>query len=89
MKNIQPIPIWKNGEIKQANNLELAIISDNLATTATFYYQLLSVETEFTEGLADGNLVIDGTDYQNWGDTEDINTEAYTFCAGKLGLTIL
>ena len=89
MKNIQSIPIWKNGEIKQANTLQLIIINDNLSTAATFYYQILSIENEVSEGLAEGNLIIEGDDYQNWGSTGDTNAEAYTFCANKLGLIIL
>ena len=89
MKNIQPIPIWKNGEIKQANTMQLIIINDNLTSSGIFYYQLLSVEGEVSEGLAEGNLVIEGDDYLNWGVTGDTNLEAYVFCAGKLGITIL
>lgn len=95
MKNIQPVTIWKEGEVKQANILGLIIINDNLSSSATFYYQLLHIiemaegENDIVEGLAEGNLVIDGADYLNWGEFGDTNEEAYQFCAAKLGLTII
>jgi len=50
------------------------------------YYQLLS---EDGTQLAQGNLTIDGEEYQSWGEASDINSEAYVIAATKLGLTLI
>lgn len=63
MKAIQPVLIWANGVNSQATQLSLTIINDNLSTSATLYYQLLS---EDGTQLAQGNLTIDGEQYQTW-----------------------
>lgn len=89
MREIHPISIWYNGQIKEANNLELSIISDNLLNAGIFYYRLLNVDNENIIQLADGNINIDGADYSNWGSTGDTNAEAYQFCANKLGLILV
>jgi len=86
MKAIQPVSIWNYGVISEATQLSLNIINDNLDTSATLYYQLL---TEDGTQLAQGNLVIDGEDYQTWGEASDINSEAYTIAATKLALTLI
>lgn len=86
MKAIQPVLIWANGVNSQATQLSLTIINDNLSTSATLYYQLLS---EDGTQLAQGNLVIDGEEYQTWGEASDINSEAYVIAATKLGLTLI
>ena len=91
MKSIQPIQVWKNGEEKQANTFNLTLINDDLATSATFYYQLIASSTDeednvSTEQLADGNVGMSGEDYQNW---DDSNDGAYNYCAGKLNLIII
>ena len=87
MKSIQPIQVWKNGEEKQANAFNLILINDDLKSSATFYYQLLSQDEEgSSEQLADGNVSMSGEDYQNW---DDSNDGAYNYCAGKLNLTII
>lgn len=91
MKSIQPVQVWKNGEEKQANTFNLSIINDDLATSATFYYQLIASSTDAegvvsTEQLADGNVSMNNSDYQNW---DDSNDGAYNYCAGKLNLVIV
>lgn len=91
MKSIQPVQVWKNGEEKQANSLNAIIINDDLATSATFYYQLLASSTDAegnvsSEQLADGNVSMSGEDYQNW---DDSNDGAYNYVAGKLNLVII
>lgn len=86
MKAIQPVSIWANGSNSQATQLSLTIINDNLSTSATLYYQLLS---EDGIQLAQGNLTIDGEEYQSWGEASDINSEAYVIAATKLGLTLI
>lgn len=86
MKQIQPVSIWSNGTNSQATQLSLVIINDNLSTSATLFYQLL---TDDQKALANGNIVIDGTDYENWGNSGDINDQAYTIAANKLSLTLV
>jgi hypothetical protein len=86
MKAIQPVSIWANGVNSQATQLSLTIINDNLSTSATLYYQLLS---EDGIQLAQGNLNIDGEEYQTWGEASDVNSEAYVIAATKLALTLI
>lgn len=93
MKAITPVSIWAGGQTKNANNLELAIVHDNLESSATFYWQLLSVTTDAegvtsSESLAQGNLTISGTDYDSWGTDGDVNDEAYTWAATQLNLQL-
>jgi hypothetical protein len=93
MKNIQPVNIWINGQIQEANILQAHIIYDNLIDSATFYYQLMKgneVDEQMVyTSLAAGNVGISGADYEAWGEDEDINTSAYNFLATQLNLTIL
>lgn len=86
MKAIQPVSIWANGVNSQATQLSLTIVADNLSTSATLYYQLL---TEDGTQLAQGNLTIDGEQYQSWGEASDINNEAYVIAAAKLSLILV
>ena len=91
MKSIQQVQVWKNGEEKQANAFNLILINDDLATSANFYYQLLASSTDeegnvSNEMLADGNVGMNGEDYQNW---DDSNDGAYNYVAGKLNLVII
>jgi hypothetical protein len=83
MKAIQSVSIWANGVNSQATQLSLTIINDNLSTSATLYYQLLA---EDGTQLAQGNLVIDGEEYQTWGESENINDETYKIVANRLSL---
>ena len=93
MKQIEPITIWKNGQIQEANVLNAYIINDNLATSCSFYYQLCcsgepTEETPLVIGqtLADGNVTMDGENYLLWnGD----NNDAYSYIAAELNLTLL
>lgn len=108
---IQPISSWQNGQEKQGTIFNLRIVSDNLSTSATFYYSISSeeishIETkvvsqingEVTEEvkvvdsnaqiLVEGNLNIDGADYQEWDADSSANAWAYTWAANKLNLII-
>jgi hypothetical protein len=86
MKAIQPVLIWANGVNSQATQLSLTIINDNLSTSATLYYQLLA---EDGTQLAQGNLTIEGEQYQSWGESSDINNAAYEIASTKLALTLV
>ena len=82
MKQIEPISIWDAGQNKQANILNAYCINDNLSTSATFYYTLLS---ESMQQLAQGNLTMSGDDYDAW----ETNNYAYDWVAAQLNLTII
>lgn len=93
MKQIQPVTIWSNGVNYQANYLKAASVYDDFATSAKFYYQLFNCTTvdgvdNCTE-VVSGNLTVEGTDYENWGNSGNINEDAYTICANKLSLILL
>jgi hypothetical protein len=79
---IQPVSIWNNGQSKQANELDARIIYDDLATSATFYYEL----KDSSMTLSVGNVSMDGQDYEDW---DNSNSEAYVYIASKLNLTIV
>ena len=85
---IQPVSIWNNGQSKQASELDARIIYDDLATSATFYYELKEASTEEVAGsvLSVGNVSMDSQDYIDW---DNSNEEAYVYIAGKLNLTIV
>lgn len=103
MKAIEPVNIWVNGAVKQANVLNLYVVNDDLKSSCTFYYALLK-ETETTqespepsgesvtmkhqEMLTQGNIVMSGEEYDDWNIEEDINQAAYVWAADKLSLTL-
>ena len=87
MKAIQNVQVWKNGEEKQANAINVILINDDLATSANFYYQLIaSSEENQSENLADGNVSCAGQDYIDW---DNSNEAAYEFVASKLNLILV
>jgi hypothetical protein len=61
-------------------------ISDNLSTNAIFYYQLFSSENL---QLAQGNLTMDGFDYDAYTTSPDSNAYAYQWGAEQLKLTLV
>jgi len=90
MKQIQPVSIWYNGTFMEANIFNLYSINDNLSTNATFYYALYSgTLDELGTTLAQGNLTMDGFDYEAYSSSPDSNSYAYQWGATKLNLTII
>jgi hypothetical protein len=85
MKTIQPVTIWYNGSMVSATIYNMVSISDNLSTSATFYYQLFSATNQ---QLAEGNLTMDGFDYEAYSTSPDSNSYAYSWGASKLNLTL-
>ena len=81
MKTIEPVSIWDNGQVLEATILNAYCINDNLSTSGTFYYSLLS---DAQQQLAQGNLTMTGEDYQAW----QTNEYAYDWVAAQLNLTI-
>lgn len=104
MKAIEAVSIWVNGQVKQANTLNLYVVNDDLKSSCTFYYGLLlkteqpvqevpgsevTPEPVYTyESLTGGNISMTGVDYTNWNTESDINGAAYEWVANKLGLTL-
>lgn len=90
-KQIEPINIWVNGETKVAEFLNANGINVTLGVSATFYWQLFTKVTDLEgnevagESISQGNLTMDGEDYQNW--NQDIF--AWDWIANKLNLVIL
>ena len=93
MAQIQPITLWIQGQTKTANAFDLSIVNDDLATRAVLYYRLGSETQSETETqtiwLQDGNLTIDGEDYQTWDADPSANEWIYNWAAGQLNITII
>lgn len=85
MKTIIPINVWNNGSVQSATIFDLYIISDDLETTAVFYYEL---KDQMLYNLSSGNLTINGDQYQQWDADPSANEYAYNWAAQQLGLTI-
>jgi hypothetical protein len=93
MKKIAPITIWKNGESQEANLLSALLVNDNLQSSCSFYYQLIS-SGEGTEAmplivgqmLTEGSVAMDGENYLAW---DNSNEAAYVYIAEKLNLTLI
>jgi hypothetical protein len=87
MKTIQPVTSWANGQSTEAKILNAYVINDNLISSATFYYALLSENADGTvgSGVAQGNLTMTGEAYSAYG----TNPFAWDWVANQLHLTII
>ena len=86
MKTIESVQIWDNGQVQEATILNAYGTNDNLSTSGTFYYQILSQNVDLSVGqqLSQGNLTMTGEEYQAW----ETNEYAYQWVAEQLNLTI-
>jgi hypothetical protein len=84
MKEINPVQIWKNGEIKLASYLDAYIVNDNLSNSCTFFW-MLKEQSETGLVLSDGNVTMSGTDYDNW---DGSSLQAYEYIAGKINVIL-
>ena len=75
---IQNVQIWKNGELKEANNFELSISNDNMATSCIFYYELQNV-TETVQTVTTESVTIEGNVVSSSSDVISTNKEVLTF----------
>ena len=82
MKKIKPIQSWLNGQSIEATQFQLNANYVNLQISASFYYALFS---EDNIKLNEGNLFMDGKDYQDWQNDQ----YAWNWAAAKLNLEIL
>jgi len=80
MKSIQPIVFPLN--LGTATILNAYCIQDNLSTTATFYYALLS---DTQAQLSQGNLSMTGDDYTAY----ETNNYAWDWIAKQINVTII
>jgi len=86
---ITPVNIWYNGLVKTAEQFRVRVVSDDLETQASFYYELLEAdESSPPYTVVSGNLYMGGTEYTDWKADENTNLYAYTWAAGKLNLTL-
>lgn len=83
-KQITPITSWSNGSIKTAEILDMYIIHDDLKSSCNFYYSLKSSNGE--DIITQGNLLMDGADYENWIGSSD---DAYIWASFQLNLTLI
>lgn len=93
MAAIQPISIWKDGSEKQASEINLRIVADDMASSCTFYYELKEANQQDADGnevqgqvLAVGNSSMGGEDYTSWNGS---NADAYTYVADKLNIILV
>jgi hypothetical protein len=86
MKNIQPLDIWSDGDTKTATCLRLYISFDDLATRAAFQYSLCDIDGAT---IYEGQVLVEGQTYLDWGASGDSNEEAYSIAAAQLNLTLI
>lgn len=90
MKQIQPVGIWVNGQLINANYFQLLCTNDNLTNTATFYFRLYANQLDQNGNiLSSGELTMTDQDYIDYSSSPDSNTFAYNWGASKLNLTII
>lgn len=82
MKKIKSIQIWDNGKLIEATQFQLQAINVNLETSAIFYFALFSDDNI---KLNEGNLFMEGKDYQDWKTDE----YAWNWAAKKLNLELI
>jgi hypothetical protein len=85
MRDIQSLDIWSAGETKTAVCLRLYISYDDLATRAAFQYALCDVDGAT---IYEGQILIEGQTYLDWGASGDSNNEAYIIAAAQLNLVL-
>ena len=86
MRDIQPLNIWSNGETKVAVCLRLYVSYDDLSSQAAFQYALCDADNAV---IYEGQILIDGTTYLNWGTSGDTINQAYTIAATALNITLV
>jgi hypothetical protein len=91
-KQILPVDIWIDGEVKTAGYLQAIGTYDNYESMAKSSWSLFtSVDGIQGEQISDGTLIISGQDYINWGEQPamSINDWIYQWVAEQLNLTII
>jgi hypothetical protein len=83
MKQIQPVIFPLN--LGTATILN-CVGNDNLSTTITIYYKLL---TESNQQLQEGNLSLSGFDYEAYNTSLNGNEYIYQWTASQIGVTLI
>ena len=93
MVPLQPITLWIQGTTKKADTFSMSIVSDDLETRAVFYYRLgigsITEHAQSMQILQDGNLTIEGEQYEQWDSNPSANQYAYNWAAEQLNLIII
>jgi hypothetical protein len=86
MKTIEAVSIWDNGQVQEAKILNAYAVNVTLGTSATFYYTLLTENSDLSVGqqIAEGNLTMTGEAYSAW----EVDSYAWDWVAEQLNLTI-
>jgi hypothetical protein len=87
MKIIEAVSIWDKGQILEAKILNAYAVNVSLESSATFYYNLLTENEDFSAGkqVAEGNLTMTGEAYEAW----EVDSYAWDWIAEQLNLTII
>jgi hypothetical protein len=80
---IHPVFIWNNGVEQEAVFLYANSISDNLETSAQFYYNLLDINNK---SLIDGNISCTGDAYIQWLSNDFATNWIMNYIATQLNL---
>lgn len=99
MAQIQPVQIWKDGQVKTATVYKLRSDGDDLESRSSLFYTLLEADTLDVENnviqpgqiVASGYLSISGQDYSDWAAQPGTTTNQwiYEWAADKLAITII
>lgn len=94
MAQIQPVQVWYQGEQQNANVFSLYSKYDNLIDSATFNYQLIKLiintpDDQTSQMLINGELTINGADYEQWDAEIDANAWIYQWAADQLNLVLI
>jgi hypothetical protein len=88
MKQIQPTTIWFNGEEKIAKFISVTGVYDNNDTEAKENWRLFTDDNLL---IAQGEVIINGQDYINWGNqpASNVNVWIYNYVASAINVVIL
>ena len=86
MKTIQPLAIWSDGDTKTAVCIRLYLSYDDLESRAAMQYALCDMDGTT---IYEGQILIDGQTYLDWGASGDSNAEAYIIAANSLKLQLI
>lgn len=81
MRSIQPI-FWKRNS-PHAEKLSIQLVYDNLSTTCTTCWQVLTAESIVIDS---GNISITGEDYASWDGSNDF---VYQYIANQLNVILI
>jgi hypothetical protein len=86
MIKIKQFKIWINGKLTPVDYLYLQCNSDNIKDSASFYYALYNeIDEKVGNKIVEGNLVMTGTDYENF----NSNEFAINWVVNQLGVVLI